>query len=145
MQENSLTPTQVAMDRVTLRMDAIFQSTDTQVIVPVSCSFDRVKECGDTAISHTVRLSPGKRVQIPGIPGAESTLFRWFVIHKVLSFTEFAMMVEAKANIVNLYDKDGALVSVVPSNEMSTVVHPGPLFAESESVACSLQVTVYPY
>lgn len=145
MQDEPLTPTQVLIDRVTVRMDAVFQSTDTQVIVPVSCSFDRVKECGDTASTNTVRLTPGKKVQIPGIPGAESTLFRWFIVHKIMNFTDFDMMVNAKANVVNVVDSTGALVSVVPSNEVATIVHPGPLFAVTESVACSLQNTVFPY
>ena len=145
MQQEPLTPTVVAIDRVTLRMDAVFQSTDTQVIIPVSCAFDRVKECGDTASTNTVRLAPGKKAQIPGIPGAESTLFRWFVVHKVMNFTDFDMMVNAKANTVNVMDSTGALVSVVPSEEVTTIVHPGPLFAVTESVACSLQNTVFPY
>lgn len=55
------------------------------------------------------------------------------------------MMVEAKANNVRILDKDGNLISVLPSNEMTTIVHPGPLRAESESASCSLQTTVFPY
>jgi hypothetical protein len=141
--ENDYKPGNIQVDRMTVHVSAVYQSDALRETTPITHAFDRIKENGDSPLLVTNRLSPSKSLEIRH--SGDSEMFRWVLIHLPIISTDDTFKAAAKQNTVRVKDASGNLISVLPCNESVTVVHPGPLFAETDKTTCSLKTMVMPY